>query len=133
MTIDLGNSMSTGLGLGRPGAATAGLVQPCPKPWALFHKHWVDCTILYNYSKNVNFLLRIDQYTPKIWDTYHAKVHTISGTLFVFHKHWVDCTILYNYSKNVNFLLRIDQYTPKIWYTYHAKVHTHVLSLGHYL
>ncbi len=26
------------LGLGRPGAAPAGLVQPCPKPWALFHK-----------------------------------------------------------------------------------------------
>ena len=28
------------LGLGRPGALPAGLVQPCPKPWALIHKHW---------------------------------------------------------------------------------------------
>ncbi len=27
------------LGLGRPGALPAGLVQPCPKPRALFHKH----------------------------------------------------------------------------------------------
>ncbi len=27
------------LGLGRPGALPAGLVQPCPKPRALIHKH----------------------------------------------------------------------------------------------
>ena len=27
------------LGLGRPGALPAGLVQSCPKPRALFHKH----------------------------------------------------------------------------------------------
>ncbi len=26
------------LWLGRPGALPAGLVQPCPKPWALIHK-----------------------------------------------------------------------------------------------
>ena len=30
------------LGLGWPGAATKGLVQPCPKLWPLFHKqYWV--------------------------------------------------------------------------------------------
>ena len=28
------------LGLGRPGAAPAGLVQPCPKLRALFHKYF---------------------------------------------------------------------------------------------
>ncbi len=28
------------LGLGRPGAAPKGLVQPCPKPRALFHKQY---------------------------------------------------------------------------------------------
>ncbi len=29
------------LGLCRPGAATVGLVQPCPKPRAVFHKHFL--------------------------------------------------------------------------------------------
>ncbi len=29
------------LGLGRPGALPAGLVQPCPKPRALIHKPWL--------------------------------------------------------------------------------------------
>ncbi len=30
------------LGLGRPGALPAGLVQPCPKPRALIHKHMTN-------------------------------------------------------------------------------------------
>ena len=33
------------LGLGRPGALPTGLVQPCPKPWALIHKQ-ITCHAL---------------------------------------------------------------------------------------
>ncbi len=36
----------TALGLGRPGALPAGLVQPCPKPRALFHKHITESGVL---------------------------------------------------------------------------------------
>ncbi len=35
MTNDVGPAA---LGLGRPGALPAGLVQPCPKPQSLMHK-----------------------------------------------------------------------------------------------
>ncbi len=33
------------LGLGRPGALPAGLVQPCPKPRALIHKPRQMCVM----------------------------------------------------------------------------------------
>ncbi len=98
----LENTRPAALGLGRPGALPAGLVEPCPKPWALIHKPLQDKCDLHKKGGNA-------WQTQIILFPYLSVIYLLMLSLVCFHQ---DFEAFPSVNSQINKIIHFNTWQP---------------------